>query len=40
MSSKRSSEPLAVAMSSFQMTSTLNCAVKLASANGGWAYSR
>ena len=31
----RSSQPLAVAMSSFHMTSTLNFAAKLAAASGG-----
>jgi len=31
----RSSQPLAVPMSSFEMTSTLNSAAKLASASGG-----
>jgi hypothetical protein len=32
---KRSSQPPAVLMSSFQMSSTLNCAAKLAPASGG-----
>jgi hypothetical protein len=31
----RSSQPLAVSMFSFHMTSTLNAAAKLASASGG-----
>jgi hypothetical protein len=32
---KRSSQPLAVPMNSFHMTSTLNDAAKLAAASGG-----